>query len=143
MLLTINISNSPITNLQRQVDVRSLYVDDQEKKVELITICYSVKDGERLTNNECRPFERKLVASNERLVNPANGIVLTSSTGNTGTEEEPVIVTIYSQPDGTEVLNPVPQYDFFKAMLNSEVNVISIIEGVILQEDQVYRTFDK
>ena len=152
MILTVQISNSPITNLHREVDARSFLVDDQEKKVELITICYSLKDGERILSNECRPFERKLTASNERLVNPENGIVVTSvqvedGEVNQGTEEEPIMVmtykTIYQQPDNVEVSNPVQQFDFFKAMLNSQVNIVQVIQGVILQEDAIYKTFDK
>lgn len=71
----INISNCPVTNLNRKLDYQFLWLKTQQK---IIIRCWvsHYKDNNLVENAAIKSFVRELIAS-DSLVNPINGVLLT------------------------------------------------------------------
>lgn len=143
-LKTVNISVHPeFPSLTRKVVLQSYVHDDISKVIVVNCECQFFKDGEPFENRAVKNFPRSLRADLGTRCNPANGVVCESSQVNTGTTEEPVFETVWTDKIGNIVENPVTLYDHYtNILINSSVNIIGLIESVILAEDQIYNGFN-
>lgn len=148
---SINISDSPTTGLKRKVVWNGgFYFNSREKFVKLFTICEIYKNengayGEKISTLEIKPFERILTTTNNIKVNPLNGKQCYSIELNQGTEESPQIVIVWKQKnDNSVVANVVGQFDFFEYLIFSgAINIPQLISSIVLDEDQVNKSYDK
>lgn len=135
----IKISNSA-TGKCRVIERKRILVAEDLKVINLLTLRRFFEPdendvdglGAELTGMvDFQPYERTLTASNERLCNPENGLTVIQS-GDT-----------YVDVVGNIVANPVGLFDFFKPFLDQPVAINAIANQQIINEDQVYKTWDK
>lgn len=144
----VKISNSA-NGKCRVIERKRILVAEDLKIINLITARRffepDVNDvdglGEELTGLvDFQNYERILKATNEILCNPNNGVVVSLSgvtdlSGNT--------TTMYVDSLNNVVPNPIGMFDFFAPFLSQNVSINSIADQQILNEDQIYHTWDK
>ena len=143
-LITVDISNHPdFPGLTRKVILKSYVHDDESKLIVVNCDCVFLKDGVEFTNRAIKRFRRTLRADMATMCNPANGVVCESSQVNVGTEEEPIMETVWTDKLGNVVASPVTLYDFYTTTLKTTtLNIITLITNVITAEDQIYNGFN-
>ncbi len=143
-LLLIDISNRPdFPTLTRKAGLTS-YVHDHTSKLMVVNCnCIFFKDGQEYNGRGIKKFTRTLTADTITMCNPNSGVVCTSSQVNNGTEEEPLMETIWTDKLGNIVSSPVSLYAFYTNMLaTTAVNIINLCGQVITAEDQIYNGFN-
>jgi hypothetical protein len=135
----IKISNSP-NGKCRAIERKRLLIAEDLKQILIITSRRFFEPdsndvdgiGEELTGRVDYPaYERNLIASNDKLCNPANGLMVSLS-GET-----------YIDAIGNVVASPIGLYDFFEPLLDQPVSIHQLVNQNILLEDQVYGTWNK
>jgi len=115
--MPVNISKSPITGLNRVVDINSFNWIISDDKIILDTVCYNIKDEKLFTSKEVNEFVVKLVADNSTMVDPKTGaIVDPDENGN--------------YPDGL-----MGQYDFMKMLSKIPVLMEEMLINYVLIAD--------
>ena|SRR6267154_2280617 len=84
-------------------------------------------------------FEHNLTASNDKLCNPANGLMVSpvAVSGDSGT------TVVFKDAAGNTVGYPIGLFDFFRPLLSQPVSQNDLIRQNIVVEDSVYKTWDK
>ena len=132
---SVTISNHPITGLARIVDVVALNITSDA--IVLVQEVYQLNSsGVRITNESLAPMDIISYATNNTLVDPANGFYVESD-GNGGWIYDGSIGG--SAPaNGTPFTGtPVPEYAFLIAMLNTPVNIQGMITQYIKLNDSL------
>jgi len=135
----IQISSSPANGKQRVITVNGIIIrPDLQSIVVLTNRTFVDVSGNTLSGVDYQDFEFNIIADNNRLCNPANGLrvyeyPVSGATGNT---------VIYKDVHGSVVNNPIGFYNFFKPLLYQPVSTMSIVLQNITLEDQVYKSWD-
>lgn len=147
------ISDDPKLGIKRAVTWDSFIVHKKEKRVQLTAVChYFERDdnqidgyGKAIITQGLKPFEKHLFASNERKVNPLNGkecklkeVIVGQNPNGSPKREFQMLDT-----QGNQVASPMGQFDYFLFIIrNVNVVVNNIIQGIILEEDNYYKSFN-
>lgn len=143
----VKISNSA-NGKCRVIERRRILIAEDLKLINLLTVRRFFEPdandpdglGIELTGLvDFQAYERTLVASNDRLCNPSNGLVVALS----GITTSGDTTYVYVDTVGNVVNNPIGLFDFFAPLLDQDVSVNSIADQQILNEDQYYHTWDK
>jgi hypothetical protein len=132
----IEISDHPELGLKRKVFWHTFIFSEKEQHVKLFTICKHFQNtsgsyGDIFVSNAVKDFERILVASNSRKVNPGNGLVC-----------NPNINGIFIDMMGNIVNSPMGQFDMFLYLIQNPLEIIPLVEGIIQQEDLFFHSYD-
>lgn len=113
----ITISNCPVTGLQRKAEYDFKWFKST-KQIIISCVISHYKDGGKVTSKGVVDFGKELVATNDTMVNPANGqIVLADEEGN--------------YPEGS-----MGEYDYYAFVVGTMSIVLpTVIEGIILVRD--------
>jgi len=137
-LLTINISNDPLSGFKRKVDVEGFqFIEDGMREGKIFTKCrYFINNnneyGDEITSLRYKSYDRNLEANNRRLINPENGLVVTLQDGE------------YKDPLGNVVTEPIGQFDHFRNLIKmGSINIIELLTNIVTAEDTFYGTYNE
>ena len=153
----VAISNDPNSDKKRAVEWKRFIIDKDGKQFLLTTFCHYFEKDLSQTDGYGKQlkfaYERTLIGSNRRFVNPANGqtlIITSTSIANPNfdplvTNSSPTLqVSSYKQADGTVVINPMGQYDFYELMGKTQPLIVyDFLNSLIISEDLQFQTYDE
>lgn len=139
----VDISDHPILGLKRKVSWKTFIFSLEDEKVSLFTKCLHYTKaadengdpflyGDPFSSAAVRDFERILIASNTRMIDPSNGLVCSQ-------DENGIWINVAGQ---TVLGGPMGQFDFFKILIQNSIQIIPLIEGIILQEDMYFGSYN-
>lgn len=113
----INISNCPVTGLQRKAEYDFKWFRST-KQIIISCVISHYKDEEKVISKGVVDFVKELVATNDTMVNPANGqIVIADESGN--------------YPEGL-----IGEYDYYSYVVGTMSIILpQMIEQIILLRD--------
>lgn len=133
MQTIIDISNHPVLGLKRKVQWKTFIFSLEEEQVKLFTRCLHYNQDDTIfSSNAVKDFEKTLIASNQRNVNPTNGLVCNLNEDN---EWEDMAGNLLE-------VEPVGQFTFFTYLIGNPVNIPPLIESIIQQEDVYFHGYD-
>lgn len=155
----INISDHPTLGLKRKVSWHSFIYSEKDSYVKLYTICHHFsadqedksKYAESFSSRAVSDFEKILIASNEKIVNPLNGVIckqiitqILDENNDPVLDEDgnPTFNSKFTDALGGDVKNPIGEFDFFQALTSKPINIQDLVNGLIIQEDQIYHSYD-
>jgi hypothetical protein len=144
----VRISDSPTNGKARVIDINIIDIDILNSQISVWTKRrFFEKDendidgiGAEVNGVEYPVYNFTLVANNQRLCNPVDGVMValsgaTDASGNT--------TNYYVDPSGNIVANPIGLFDFFKQYLTIPIIIKDFIKLNILREDSLYNTWNK
>jgi hypothetical protein len=137
----IKISDSPENGKIRAIEIRRILIAHDLKQIRITTQRrFFEHDGDQpdgvgaeITGRiEYQLYEKDLVASNDKLCNPSNGLTVTQD-GN----------GVWHDVNNAVVAAPTGMFDYFIKFATQPVSQHDIVVTVINTEDSVYHTWDK
>jgi hypothetical protein len=132
----ISISNHPLaSNITRKIEPIGYAHFWSEKSIRVHVLVYHYKNDTLVNTSSLKTYEDVLQANyNSNRMVDIDGVTLLTPTDST-----------YARPDGLPLKGtPVKQYDYFNALiLGGPVNIPQLIQAVVLQEDLVFKRFNR
>lgn len=129
-ILTLSISKSKITGLNRVLDVNSLNITSDV--IQLQNIVFSLdSDGNRLNTQEISPYTVLESADNNTHVDPSTGIYVL--------QQEDLTWKYIAGPNKDQLFtgSPMGEYDFLIALFNQNVNIENLVRQYIQLNDSI------
>lgn len=133
----IDISDHPILGLKRKVSWDTFIYSENEQIIKVFTVCHCYYNdngryGEPFMSNIVKDFQRVLIASNIRQVNPLTGDVCNQNDNG-----------IWIDLLGNTIDKPIGQFEFFRLLINNKsVDIPGLIESAIIQEDTYFHNYN-
>lgn len=144
----VPISVSPTNGKYRAIEVQGINIRFDISVITIITLRHfyssdpTTNTPVELTTTDYPPYYHNMIADNEQMCNPNNGLVCYQY--DTGTKDaNGNEIFGWKDVQGTIVTSPIGLFDFFKPYLSEPVAIMTLITQNVTTEDQIYGTWNK